>query len=545
MSNQYFKQFITKKDEKVELKKDVLAYTRVSSKNQEDNYSLENQEANILRFAKDNDFNIIDTFGGTYESAKSDLTRKEFQELLNYIGKMKKKPYAILVNVIDRFSRTGGNAIGLVDNLILEKKVHLIEATTGISTENERQRLQIYNKLIKAREENLDRIDRTKPGLISHLKNGKNLGHAPRGYDHYGPKVRDYAKIEGKQRIVINAKGLLLKKAWKWKLEGDLDFEIIKKLKKEGLSVSKQFISAMWKRPFYCGISTNSMLDDAVNGTWEPLISVQDFMKVQELLKRKSGYQIEKTNNARPLMRHLKCAECGAPLTGYEVKKKKLHYYTCQKCKGVTLNANNTMKSKSNGAHEMYADLLRNYELPDNLTVPFKEQIKKVYDSLNNVNHNSDKLLNNRLEKLRNKLISLTDKYINDDFEGDIYKSMKSNIEKEINEINAELGVTQNKISNLDLLIEKTILISKNISKSWVCGDYETKIQMQNLVFPSGIVYDSKKRQYLTKNSNAIFSEIRDVVRVSRGQKKDDSSNFLESSSVVAGARLELTTFGL
>jgi site-specific DNA recombinase len=66
-------------------KKIAIVYTRVSSKEQMDkNLSLDFQKKYIDEYATRNDVNVIEYFGGTYESAKTD-GRKEFTRMLEFI----------------------------------------------------------------------------------------------------------------------------------------------------------------------------------------------------------------------------------------------------------------------------------------------------------------------------------------------------------------------------------------------------------------------------------------------------------------------------
>ena len=67
-------------------------------------------------------------------------------------------------------------------------------------------------------------------------------------------------------------------------------------------------------------------------------------------------------------------------MTGYEVKKKGLHYYKCQQCKGGSINANTSMKSIDKGANNLFAELLSNFNLPEELLPAFKEQLKLTYE---------------------------------------------------------------------------------------------------------------------------------------------------------------------
>ena len=60
-----------------------------------------------------------------------------------------------------------------------------------------------------------------------------------------------------------------------------------------------------------------------------------------------------------------------------------------------------------------------------------------------------------------------------------------------------------------------------------------------------GIYIDTKKRQYLTKNVNALFSRKRVFIRDTEGDKKEKPTENGGLSYLVAGAGLEPTTFGL
>ncbi|MBM3456055.1 MAG: recombinase family protein, partial [Bacteroidetes bacterium] len=169
----YFKKFIASDETQVYVNRAVWSYTRVSSKEQfEQNSSVQRQiEANRLH-AEENDFAIVEEFGGTYESAKSDFTRKEFSRLIDKVKRARKKPYAILVYKMSRFSRSGGNAIGLVSYLVDELKVHLIEVSTGLDTTTDRGKAAIWESLFHAFKENLERKEIIVPNMIAFAKAG-------------------------------------------------------------------------------------------------------------------------------------------------------------------------------------------------------------------------------------------------------------------------------------------------------------------------------------------------------------------------------------
>ena len=67
----------------------AVMYTRVSGKEQYDkNMSIDTQANAIKEFAQRHNLSIVHSFGGTYESAKTD-GRKEFQRMLDFIKSSK------------------------------------------------------------------------------------------------------------------------------------------------------------------------------------------------------------------------------------------------------------------------------------------------------------------------------------------------------------------------------------------------------------------------------------------------------------------------
>jgi site-specific DNA recombinase len=541
---------LTKRD--VEIKpenKYVLVYTRVSSKEQFDNYSLNNQKDAAEKYAKENGYIISEYFGGTYESASGDFTRKEFKRLIEEVKKARVKPFAILIFIMSRFSRSGGNGISYAVELVEGLNVNLIEISSGENTITERGKLAVYNKLLKAREETLNKLDVSIPGMKSFLKAGNWLGNVPRGYDHYGPRVKDYSMHRANQEIVINKEGKLLMKAWEWKLLGEQDYIIRDRLQALGLNIRKQQLSSMWRCPFYAGVVMNKMLGDVVvPGKWEKMISHEGFFQINEMLKNRVslGYKQDKSNPARPLSRHIHCSACGGKLVGYEVKEKRLHYYKCVQCKGVSINANTTKKSLGKGAHDMFADLLNGYVLDEVLVEPFKKQLAKTFDSANTNRGDEEKHLNDQLLKSKTELKNLKRHWaVEGKIDDETYKEFKAEIDKRIFELESNLKKRGHDSSNLLKYIDNSVDVARNISKYWHSGDLDTKRRIQKLVFPQGLTVNIPKREYLTTKVNSVFSLINGLARVTEDEKKDDSVFFSESSVAVAGLGLEPRTFGL
>ena len=550
MGIENFKKFQKEKIiEKAEVK-EIWGYTRVSSKMQLVNNSLEEQRSEIVQFANKNGYALKNILGGTYESASGDFTRKEFTKLIDEVKNAKQRPFGIAIKFISRFSRTGGNAIAIVNELVDKLGVHLIETSSGLCTNDEYSKLDIYSKLLDARRENMDRLEKTLPGMKTLLSGGDWLGKAPRGYTMRGKKVADYTLLQETQSITINEEGEILKKAWKWKLMGERDYVIRQKLELLNMKISKQGLSSMWRNPFYCGIVVNCLIEAPVKGNWEGLVSQEDFLIVDSMLsknKRNSvkEYTKNKINEFRPLTGFLRC-ECGCLLTSYEVRIKNKHYYKCQKCKNVSFNASTTEKSKAEGLNNSFEDLLSNYTLNTRFIEPFKLQLNKLFDTMNTEGKSEMKSLLAKKKDLEMKMENLDKRYFdNPNFGDEKYNKYVLQFADELKEIEEQMDRNEKKLSNHKIHVEKVVDKIKNISDCWGRGDIEDKIRIQNLVFPQGLFIRAKNREYLTKKVNGVFGLISVFTGGEKGSKNEKTHQNVDGSSLVAGTGLEPVTFGL
>lgn len=545
-----FKTYVKKREEPINTCKNVLLYTRVSSKDQaENNGSLETQLSGIKNYCGQKDYHIIGEYGGTYESAKGDFTRDEFMNLIENATNQKSKPFGIVVWIISRFSRTGASGISILYELVEIHGIHLIEASTGLDTTTERGYQTILDKLLKSREENLIRKEIILPGMVNFLSKGNRFGRVGFGYDHYGPRVKDPQFLAPTQRLVINEQGKLLRDAFQYKLTGNYsDVSIINIMSKRGLKITKQRISAVWRNPFYCGILISSLLKDGepVIGNWEPLISQSDFWKLQDILNvRSSGYQHQKVADYKPLNRLIKCHDCGTYLVGYLVKKKNLGYYKCPDCNGVSMNCETTPKAKRIGAHELFTTLLEKYQVQPQFKNLLITQLTKIYGYYNTTNIQKGIDCKKILDELKKKLNDMTIKYSIGDLKEEYFKKGEEELERRIFDQQQELNKTLPEISNLEKLIEKSVERLQNISKIWGSVGLEDKRNLQQTLFPDGIYYDVKNHQYLTKEINSFVLLSHTISKDYEVKKKGINQVDPEISPSVARSGFEPETSGL
>ena len=253
--------------------RNTIIYTRVSSREQAlTNQSLETQKKHCLQYALNHDLNIIGFYGGTYESAKTD-ERKEFNRMISYIKTNKEKVSFILVYSLDRFSRTGGNAI-FISSELKRHGVSILSVAQQIDTDSHSGKLQESIHFIFSQYDNDLRREKCIVGMKEKLQRGDWMGRPPIGYRRSDGKDR---QIEFDENAEFVARIFLLKAS-----ETLSNTEISRQMATMGFNVSNKILTNMLRNPFYCGYISHKMLDGKIiKGNHEPLITEEIFLKVK------------------------------------------------------------------------------------------------------------------------------------------------------------------------------------------------------------------------------------------------------------------------
>ena len=530
----------------------VWSYTRVSTKDQfVNNGSIETQVNKIKNFAKENQLIITQEFDAEYESSKRINTQSTLKELMDRIKKtsVSKRPKMILIWSPSRFGRAGAEHIQLFVKLRKEYNVFLYSVSTDNHTFNERAENEFSTQLLYAQKENFNRQDTVIPGLINALENGKVFGKTPRGYDHYGPRVKDPIKVQAFQEIKISTEGQFLKEAFKLKIyKSYTDSEIIHWLNSKGVQMRKQRISEIWRNQFYTGRIFNSLLEGRIiKGSWEPMISVKEYNQLQRILEGSKQFGVVKITGKEetPLVpKFAMCSDCDDTMTSYLNKAKNIYYYKCNSCH-KTINASSSKKSLRAGLHEQFSEVLEEFNFSGQLKDLFSAQLKKIIDDEMSNLSEKKRLASFELNNLKESYDKMEYRYAINEISKDIFERQSQKINEAIIQKTKELDYLPTKISNHEKAINYFIKIAQSPSKFYDSLDYNKKRKFQYLVFPEGFHYSIKNRKYRTSKTNALF-ELTKCISASYDSKKQQTHpQKWDGSSLVAGTGLEPVTFGL
>lgn len=489
-----------------------VIYTRVSTKEQADNnMSLTTQKKSCELYALKHNYKIVGSFGGTYESAKTD-ERKEFNKMLSFVKKSKEKVSFIIVYSVDRFSRSGANAIYITEQL-RKQGVLVVSVSQPTDATTPSGSLQQNIQYIFSEYDNQLRREKCMSGVKEAILRGEWCYRVPMGYDVVGT---------GRNRqIILNNTGKILKNAFLWKANENLSIEEIKdRLNALGINIYHQKISALLKNPFYCGLISHPVLEGRViEGKQEPMISKEVFLKVNDILdENHHGYTVKHENEEVPLKNFVKCDHCGASMPGYIVKKKNLWYYKCR-----TIGCCNNKSAKK--MHQDFVGMLTPFQInySDQLTKLMKREILSNLSSHLQARQSEEQLIRKQLLEVNAKIDRLEERFILEEISREQFLKFTDKFKDERVEINKQLERYSKKVSNLEKSVDELINFSRYLPSLWTSSQYITKVRLQNFIFPQGITYNKKNDECRTKEINPLFSYI---AHLKRGlEKKEIGTN--------------------
>ena len=487
----------------------AIIWTRVSTKYQEDNGgSLKSQKETCERYAAERGYEVVRYFGGAHESAKT--PGKMIQEMTAFV-KRDKSISTVLISEFDRFSRELWQATKMLEDM---RRLGIIVIATkfGLDTRTKEGMLMAQQTLSMAQWDNQNRTDKFVGGRIDCMKAGAYIEKAPFGYYKEGKSRETFCYMD--------ANGKLIAKAFKWKLAGDTNKEILDKLEARGLSLTKQKLHKILVNPFYAGKIRHKFTNmELIDGQIEPAVTYMDFLRVQEILSGRTGtYVQQKEKPTFPLTHYVLCGEDGKPLTSYTKTKKlktRMLEFGYYKCNQQGCNTNVSAKEM----HEKYEALLCKYDVGEEVLSAFSVIIGRMLNSYSEVSGRESSELKRKISEIKKTIKEVKLRFACGKIDEETYSVAIQEYTNRKDVLLLELEKWQMNLSNQKEMIPVVIATASKIGTLWKNADLETKKKIQNLVFPEGIFWDKKKRNYRTKKRNAVF-ELLDRFSMTYGDKK-------------------------
>jgi site-specific DNA recombinase len=314
-----------------------VIYCRVSSKEQIEGTSLESQDIACKEYARNHNIRILRTFIERGESAKA-ADRTQLIELIDFCRKSEEKVQALLVWKVDRFARNVGDHFN-IKAILMKYGVRVVSVTEPIDANPEGQLMETILAGF-AQFDNDIRAIRTVQGMRRKIQEGIFPWKPPLGYKSAARDGTKKTRPDEPDQPLFG----LLQKAWKEFATGTQQKADIQRLMdswgvqtQNGISMTAQSIDNFFRNPYYAGILVEPWSGNEYPGQHIPMVSPEDFGRVQAILARRSrSIPHQKERPEFPLRGLARCTTCRQYVTGglSKGRSKRYAYYHCgnRKC---------------------------------------------------------------------------------------------------------------------------------------------------------------------------------------------------------------------
>lgn len=461
----------------------AVIYIRVSSQEQTQGYSLENQEESCLKYAEQNGMEVLKIFREEGVSAKTVSGRPELLELLKYCRDKKNKVSTVVVHRYDRWSRDTLNGLDAIA-ILAKEGVNLVSVTEP-AQEGAFGKAIRNIMLVVAQLDNDLKSERTKSGMMAAFKAGRWPWKPKIGYKNIivGEKKKVILIPEFKPiltNLFVEAASGLYTKA-----------ELAEKLNKAGYkklwgsSANEKTIDTIIKSKFYFGVMESLTWKMEQKGIHSTVTDEDTWLLANKALYGNSP-TFSKVRHDMPLRRFVLCGNCNNPLTGSfsQGRGKKYGYYHCtrKECSEHVRVAIKTLE-------EQFVEYLNQFSLTSIqqklleavLIKNAEGKMRQQERTVERINQALEALKEEKRDILRSKLLSQAEK-------GELIEDVRTR------ETVLKMERAEDKIDykENEAVIDFVKHFTKNVGNYWERLDLPRQVALQSKIFPEKVAYDGE-----------------------------------------------------
>jgi site-specific DNA recombinase len=478
--------------------KKAIIYTRVSSKDQVEGYSLSGQLAASQEYCARAGFEVARVFVEEGETAKT-ADRTEFQKLLAFCRENRGRVHALVVYNLSRFARDRFDHHAILAHL--RSLGMVLRSVTEPVDESPSGELMDAVLAAMHQFENQLRGERTQGGMKSALRAGRWVWLAPLGY------------LQGEKGMLEPdpERAPLVRWVFERIASGEIGQEEARRqVTERGLRTArgKKLASQTWhhlvRNPLYSGRIVHDGWGIDTEAAFEAIVPEETFLRAQEVLsgRRRPGRVTRKQENPDfPLRRFVVCGACGTPLTAAWSSGNggRYGYYFCRQkeCRVVKLRAE--------ALEEQFVEMLHRLQPTKQYLRFLKDEVLAALDAQRKGAHSARQAAERRVTTVEKRRSRLVEVYV---YEQGIDRET---YEREMGRVMEELTLA--KLERHDAVIEDIDVdgvfffafnVLSDAARIWVEMTPDAKRRFEQHLYPDGLAYDPE-RGFRTATSSFLF----------------------------------------
>ncbi|WP_304509232.1 recombinase family protein [Anaerotignum sp.] len=436
----------------------VFGYVRVSTDNQLENYSIDEQIARLTAYCKAKDWILVKIYtDGGFSGGNTN--RPALRQMLEDVKKVEVD--AVIVYKLDRLSRSQKDTLMLIEDEFLFNDVDFISINENFDTSTPFGRAMIGILSVFAQLEKDQITERFTMGRIGRGKAGyfHGGGNSPHGYDYVNGKL-----------IVNEFEAMQIDQIYDLFING-------KTINTIGKLMNRKYNNRNWTATSVRNALKNSIYIGKVqfkgieyDGKHPPIISTERYIEAQRLLhsqKRENGKTTAQKSPFRAsylLTSLIYCSQCGARYSAnhgyykcYSRSKSSPKFVTDPNCK----NDNWKIEELDFLVIETIRDLVEDKQMIQDLTIR-PTQKTKIIDT---------KKITDRIESLEKQLSKLIDLYQIGTLPMAVLTSRVQALDQEKKALTEKLNIKEDKTNNITAFIDTL----KTFENSFEISDLDAK----------------------------------------------------------------------
>src|SRR3989344_255180 len=473
-----------------------IIYVRVSSEEQVQGTSLNEQERRCQAYCAENNIEVLQMYREEGESAKS-AKRTEFLKAIEFCRVHKGEVGAFVVLKVDRFARNTEDHFA-VRKILRDYGVTLQSVTENIGDSPQEKFMETL-LAATADFDNAIRTERSTGGMEAKLRAGLWPWKAPIGYMRNPKREKESKKtLPDVPDPVLYP---ILQTALKEFSQGlHTQASLGRRLDELGFNTSwgkkptAQFVQSImrpYRLKFYAGKLINSLTNGEEHlGFHQPMITEQEHDLIVGYLqgKKRPKQRHDRLNPNYPLKGGTAlCGSCGRPLTGSGTRGHGGHYpyYHCY-------NKQCAMRGRGIQKDTMEAQFITKLDeiAP---TLDFVDYFKKhVVSEWNDIVGQMKGVRNeyeNKKRELEQRLVKIKEYLEDETYSKAEDLERKEKTENELLTIKISSSEAHIEQINVELLIDESAVFLQSLGTHWEDLAPTLKPRFQKLVFPDGISY--------------------------------------------------------
>ena len=476
----------------------AVLLARVSSREQAEGMSIDAQTENLRNYCARRDLEILKTFQLVESSTKSE--RKKFEEMLRYIQGLPHK-VALVADTIDRVQRGFKESVDLDELRNADKiEIHFVRENLVIHKDSNSADIARWDLGVFTSKTYVGNLrDNVKRSINYNTGKGIWQSLAPIGYknardnnNHPTIIIDQERAFKVKRLFELYASGLYTLGAM---VQQARNIGLTSRLKNAPLN--KSLIQKLLTNPFYYGVMR--VKGHLYAHIYEPIISKELFDKCQAVMTQKASKRQKYAKIPFAFGGLIRCADCGCAISSDLKTKPSGKTYTYLKCSHYRGNCQQPPVNEQKIFEQIQTEVFDRLSIPQNIMQEIVDTLKTSIQAENEFLNQSLNDLAKQLERANDKKSRLLDLLLNQSITQTEYDTKRSELEKEIFDIQNRQQSHIAADKSFITTIESVFLVVSMAGELFKSSKVEQKRALLNLLLSNCTLKDGKLLYSLNK----------------------------------------------